>query len=172
MAASATGLSGSGLLHVGGRGHGDDLRRHRLRQGGGCGGIRRRQGCGLGLGVVLRRLGVAVTLALLPISVALGFLGLAIFGSLAALIARARVLIACNSAPAHIAAATRTPVVVLYALTNLQHTPWQVDSRVLFQTVSCAGCLQSICPRQHHACLAQVHPERVLQAVQELLALR
>ena len=94
------------------------------------------------------------------------------FGVLAALIERASVIVACNSAPAHIAAATRTPVVVLYALTNLQHTPWQVDSRVLFQTVSCAGCLQSIGPRQHHACLAQVHPERVLQAGQELLALR
>ena len=38
-------------------------------------------------GHLMRRLGVAVTLALLPISVALGFLGLAIFGSLAALIA-------------------------------------------------------------------------------------
>lgn len=38
-------------------------------------------------GHLMRRLGVAVTLALLPISVALGFIGLAIFGSLAALIA-------------------------------------------------------------------------------------
>lgn len=38
-------------------------------------------------GHLMRRFGVAVTLALLPISVALGFIGLAIFGSLAALIA-------------------------------------------------------------------------------------
>ncbi len=94
------------------------------------------------------------------------------FGMLAALIARARVLIACNSAPAHIAAATGTPVVDLYALTNLQHTPWRVTSRVLFETVPCAGCLQSICPQQHHACLAGLQPERIQQAVQELLALR
>lgn len=94
------------------------------------------------------------------------------FGMLAALVARASVLIACNSAPAHIAAATSTPVVDLYALTNLQHMPWQAHSRVLFQPVLCAGCLQSICPQPHHACLAQVSPQRVVQAVQELLARR
>ncbi len=38
-------------------------------------------------GHLMRKLGVAITLALLPISVALGFIGLAIFGSLGALIA-------------------------------------------------------------------------------------
>ena len=38
-------------------------------------------------GHLMKKLGVAVTLALLPISVALGFIGLAIFGTLAALIA-------------------------------------------------------------------------------------
>ncbi len=94
------------------------------------------------------------------------------FGVLAALVARASVLVACNSAPAHIAAALRTPVVDLYALTNLQHMPWLVDCRVLFQPVPCAGCLQSTCPQPHHACLEQVGPERVLQAVQELLVRR
>ncbi len=92
------------------------------------------------------------------------------FGTLAALIARARVLVACNSAPAHIAAATQTPVVDLYALTNLQHTPWQVACRVLSHPVPCAGCLQSVCPHAHHACLEQVMPLQVLAAVQELLA--
>ncbi len=90
------------------------------------------------------------------------------FGTLAALIARARVLISCNSAPAHLAAATGTPVVDLYAQTNLQHTPWQVTHRLLFDTVPCAGCLQSICPQPGHPCLARVSAERVLQAVQEL----
>lgn len=38
-------------------------------------------------GHLIKRLGIAVTMALLPIGVALGFIGLAIFGSLAALIA-------------------------------------------------------------------------------------
>ncbi len=98
--------------------------------------------------------------------------GLTNFGTLAALIARASVLVACNSAPAHLAAAMQTPVVDLYALTNLQHTPWQVACRVLSHPVPCAGCLQSVCPYIHHACLEQVTPQRVLAAVQELLAER
>src|SRR4051812_38964887 len=43
----------------------------------------------------------------------------------------AALLISVNTSAAHIAAATQTPVVVLYALTNPQHTPWKVRSRVL-----------------------------------------
>ena len=52
--------------------------------------------------------------------------------TLAGLIAEATVLIANNTGPVHIAAAVGTPVVVLYAKTNPQHTPWLVDSRVLY----------------------------------------
>src|SRR5690606_2298598 len=47
-------------------------------------------------------------------------------GQFAALLQRASLLISNNSGPVHMAAATGTPVVDLYALTNLQHTPWQV----------------------------------------------
>ncbi|HEY0818753.1 MAG TPA: glycosyltransferase family 9 protein, partial [Rhizobacter sp.] len=52
-------------------------------------------------------------------------------GELAALIGEAKALVCNNSGPAHMAAALGTPVVVLYALTNPQHTPWQVEARVL-----------------------------------------
>ena len=51
---------------------------------------------------------------------------------LIALIAAAPVLISNNTGPVHIAAAVGTPVVVLYAMTNPQHTPWQVPNRVLY----------------------------------------
>ncbi|MBD0255185.1 MAG: glycosyltransferase family 9 protein [Cytophagales bacterium] len=50
---------------------------------------------------------------------------------LAALIREADLLIANNTGPVHLAAAVGTPVVVLYALTNPQHTPWQVPYRLL-----------------------------------------
>jgi len=50
---------------------------------------------------------------------------------LSALIAQADLLIANNTGPVHIAAAVGTPVVVLYALTNPQHTPWRVPYRLL-----------------------------------------
>lgn len=47
------------------------------------------------------------------------------------LIAHSPLLLSVNTGTIHIAAATQTPVVVLYAQTNPQHTPWQVPHIVL-----------------------------------------
>ncbi|MBX6312691.1 MAG: lipopolysaccharide heptosyltransferase II [Isosphaeraceae bacterium] len=85
-------------------------------------------------------------------------------GELAALIAEAPILIANNTGPVHIAAAVGTPVVDLYALTNLQHTPWGIPSRVLNHDVPCKLCYKSICPEGHHDCLRLVRPEAIVQA--------
>ncbi|HZP87206.1 MAG TPA: lipopolysaccharide heptosyltransferase II [Burkholderiales bacterium] len=90
-------------------------------------------------------------------------------GELAAAIEQASVLIANNSGPVHIAAAVGTPVVDLYALTNPQHTPWRVLSRVLFHDVPCKYCYKSVCPEQHHACLREVKPQAVVHAARELM---
>ena len=90
-------------------------------------------------------------------------------GELGALIARAALLIANNTGPVHIAAALGTPVVDLYALTNPQHTPWQVRSEVLFADVPCRFCYKSVCPAGHHACLTRVAPEAVADAAERLL---
>jgi lipopolysaccharide heptosyltransferase II len=88
---------------------------------------------------------------------------------LAALIAIAPLLIANNTGPIHIAAAVGTPVIDLYALTNPQHTPWQVPHRVLFHDVPCKFCYKSICPEGHHHCLELVTPDVIVQAVYELM---
>lgn len=48
-----------------------------------------------------------------------------------ALINRSPVVVSVNTGTVHIAAAVNTPVVVLYALTNPQHTPWKVPCKVL-----------------------------------------
>ena len=98
------------------------------------------------------------------------FAGRLNLAELAALIAEADLLISNNTGPAHIAAAVGTPVVDLYALTNPQHTPWQVRSRVLFHDVPCRNCYKSTCPAGHHDCLKRVPPERVTAAARELLA--
>jgi lipopolysaccharide heptosyltransferase II len=90
-------------------------------------------------------------------------------GELGAVIEQAALLIANNTGPVHIAAALGTPVVDLYALTNPQHTPWRVLSRVLFQDVPCKYCYKSVCPEQHHACLREVTPQAVAHAARELL---
>lgn len=91
---------------------------------------------------------------------------------LAALIEAAPVLITNNSGPAHIAAATQTPVVDLYALTNPQHTPWMVPARVLSHDVDCRWCFASVCKTGHHACLRGVAPQAVAAAALELAAAR
>jgi lipopolysaccharide heptosyltransferase II len=88
---------------------------------------------------------------------------------LAALIEMAPVIISNNSGPAHIAAATGTPIVDLYALTNPQHTPWRVQHRVLFHDVLCKYCYKSTCPEGHHNCLRLVSPQSVVDAALALL---
>jgi ADP-heptose:LPS heptosyltransferase len=80
----------------------------------------------------------------------------------------ADVLVSNNTGPAHLATLVGTPVVDLYALTNLQHAPWGVPHRVLFHDVPCRGCLRSVCPEGHHLCLRGVEPEAVVRAVHEL----
>lgn len=95
--------------------------------------------------------------------------GMLSLGELAALISRAPVLLTNNTGPAHIAAALGTPVVDLYALTNPQHAPWQVPSRVLYHDVPCRFCYKSVCPQQHQQCLTMVPPSRVSAAAIELL---
>lgn len=88
---------------------------------------------------------------------------------LAALLSLAPVLISNNTGTVHLAAACDTPVVDLYALTNPQHTPWKVRSRVLFRDVDCKYCYKSVCPKGNNACLAGVGSEEVVSAVLELL---
>jgi lipopolysaccharide heptosyltransferase II len=91
-------------------------------------------------------------------------------GELGALLSETSLLISNNSGPVHLAAALGTPVVDLYALTNPQHTPWEVPNRVLNYDVPCKYCYKSVCPEGHHDCLVKVSPEQVVQAAQELLA--
>jgi ADP-heptose:LPS heptosyltransferase len=91
---------------------------------------------------------------------------------LAALIERADALLVNNTGPAHIAAAVGTPVIVLYALTNPQHTPWEVPARILSYDVPCKYCYKSVCPEGHHRCLRMISPEQVADATRAQLALR
>ncbi|MFW5878874.1 MAG: glycosyltransferase family 9 protein, partial [Myxococcota bacterium] len=74
-------------------------------------------------------------------------------GELGALLQAAPLLVSGNTGPVHMAAAFGTPVVDLYALTNPQHAPWAVPSRVLYRDVPCRWCYKSLCPEGHNSCL-------------------
>jgi len=90
-------------------------------------------------------------------------------GQLGAALALATVVVSNNTGPAHIAAAVGTPLVDLYAMTNPQHTPWQVRNRLLYHDVPCRFCLKSVCPQGHNECLAGIAPSSVVEAVCSLL---
>jgi ADP-heptose:LPS heptosyltransferase len=103
------------------------------------------------------------------VSPSLSLAGTLTIGELGALIADAALVVCNNSGPAHLAAAAGTPVVVLYALTNPQHTPWKVPCRVLNHSVPCRNCLKSVCPQGHHRCLLGVQHDAVADAAIDLL---
>jgi len=62
--------------------------------------------------------------------------GILSLAELIVLISFSSLLISNNTGTVHIAAALQTPIIDLYALTNPQHTPWQVPSTVLYFQVA------------------------------------
>jgi lipopolysaccharide heptosyltransferase II len=98
--------------------------------------------------------------------------GLLDLGEMAALLKLAPLLLSNNTGPVHMAAGLGTPAVVLYALTNPQHTPWETPSKVLFNDVPCKFCYKSVCPEGHHQCLRGVSPDRVVEAARAFLNAR
>jgi ADP-heptose:LPS heptosyltransferase len=90
---------------------------------------------------------------------------------LAAIMARATVVVAGNTGPAHLAAATRTPVASIFApvVPADRWKPWGVPVALLGdQEIPCAGCRRGVCPVPGQPCLAPVTPAAVAAAVDEL----
>lgn len=90
--------------------------------------------------------------------------GLLELSEMAALLHLTPLLVSNNTGPVHIAAGLGTATVVLYALTNPQHTPWMTPNKVLFHDVPCKFCYKSKCPLVHNNCLRLIPPERVFKA--------
>ena len=103
---------------------------------------------------------------------AAGLLSLAEFISL---IKNAALLISVNTSAVHIAAATGTPVIVLYALSNPQHTPWKANGKVLLYDIpqelrSRNEVLQYVHEQLHPKNIHMVMPKDILDSVNVLLA--
>ena len=93
------------------------------------------------------------------------------FPRFCALVEAADLMITNNTGPMHVAAALKTPVAALFALTNPpeQWSPWRVPHRLLYHDVPCRICYSRVCPYEH-ACLRMVTPEMVVDAAEELLS--
>jgi len=70
----------------------------------------------------------------------------------------------------HIAAALQRPLVVLYGSTSPAFTPPLAEQvRIVSIPIDCAPCFERECPLQHHRCLKDLPPARVLEALTDLL---
>ncbi len=93
---------------------------------------------------------------------------------LAALLKVARVVIANDSGPAHLAAAVGAPVVALFGPTHeaFGFAPRGERVRVISRALACRPCTVHgglRCPRTRRACLDDISPEDVLAAARDLL---
>jgi ADP-heptose:LPS heptosyltransferase len=105
-----------------------------------------------------------------------GFSGLDLGGrtslaELAAVIDGAAAVVTGNTGPAHLAAATGTPVVSLFAPTvpGERWRPWGVPHLLLgAQDAHCADSRARLCPVPGHPCLANVTADQIIAAVRQL----
>lgn len=101
---------------------------------------------------------------------ALNLAGMVPFPIFCGCVEAADLVITNNTGPMHVAAALKTPVVALFALTNPpeQWRPWRVPFRQLYHEVPCRLCYSRVCP-YNQECLTLVTPDMVADAVPELL---
>ncbi len=107
-----------------------------------------------------------------PIISTAGELG---FLASAALVGEADVLISNDSAPVHIAAAMKTPVVEIFGATDpaFGFTPYQVPHRIVMrEDLDCRPCAihgGKECPIGTFVCMRELGAQRVIRAAEELL---
>ena len=89
--------------------------------------------------------------------------------TLAALIARARLLITVDSAPMHLAAGTRTPQVILFGPTNPFHWRPRESPALILQGDSMSPMTDFV-PKQPRIPMNQISTEAVIDAMETLLS--
>jgi len=93
--------------------------------------------------------------------------------ALAAALARARLLVACDSGPVHLAAAVGTPALALFGPTSPVRWGPPPPGRSLSLGLECAPCSNhggDRCPLGHHRCLADLGAAAVIAAAREMLS--
>lgn len=90
------------------------------------------------------------------------------------LVQHASLVVSVNTATVHIAAAGKTPVVVLYAMTNPQHLPWMAKGKALFYSIEEERRSRNEVIRYVHDHLQQedwpmIKPEDIVQSIKSIL---
>jgi len=88
------------------------------------------------------------------------------------LLSLANLVISNDSGLMHIAAAVKRPLIALYGSTSPDFTPPLTEQVAILHTdISCRPCFQRECRFGHYDCLQKLHPEDVLQAANNLIAM-
>lgn len=88
---------------------------------------------------------------------------------LASLVRQCDVYVTGDSAPLHVAAAMKTPVVALFGPTDpRRHMPAGSNAKVIHK--DCPPCYREVCPKKTHACMESITVEEVVNAIEELLS--
>lgn len=90
------------------------------------------------------------------------------------LIKKTSLVVSVNTSTIHIAAATGTPVIVLYALTNPQHAPWKAKGKLLLYEAdqdlrSKNEVIRYVQENLHPRNIEMVAPSEILKAVQQVV---
>ena len=81
---------------------------------------------------------------------------------LAALIKRCKVFITPDSAPLHVAASVKTPVIALFGPTDSRRHVPPADDLVVFQRkLPCSPCYSGQCKIKTHDCMRQIRPDHI-----------
>ncbi|OGX21100.1 MAG: hypothetical protein A2Y04_01225 [Omnitrophica WOR_2 bacterium GWC2_45_7] len=89
---------------------------------------------------------------------------------LAALIKKCKVFVTPDSAPLHVAAAMKVPCIAFFGPTDSKrHIPPAKKMIVFEKKPACAPCYSSRCKIGTHACLQDITPEEVAEAIETLI---
>ena len=94
----------------------------------------------------------------------------------AAIMSKAKVVIANDSAPGHLAAAVNVPVVSIFGPTvpGFGFAPFSEQAiTVDIGELECRPCSKhgdDVCPRKHFRCMRELKPEKIVDAVEKLLS--
>lgn len=92
-------------------------------------------------------------------------------GEAVELLSQAQAVISNDSGLMHVAAALGRPLVAIYGSTSPDHTPpLGKQVTVVQEPIDCSPCFKRDCPLGHHKCLRDLHPEKVMSALTQLLA--
>lgn len=94
-----------------------------------------------------------------------------IIGELVAVVADAKLFVGNDSGPAHIAAAVKTPLVVLFGpASSVRWSPWRASSALVQNYFPCNPCAMYTCEAfDEPECIRSITVDQVMKAVDRLL---